>query len=365
MPRLKDVLACLLPFFLFSPPSLEAQVCEATINGCTYSQENFMGKAYAETSACSGFVPALCDIVEHVASAWVGSSGTSLELGLGTRSLTVVGNGFAAYQPVRLAVDEARWMDGTITAYDATTGAMTVEVEAFSGTGTFTSWSVFVLRSEVVAASSPVAIAEGGTGATSAAGARQALGVGRSWIVEHAATAPRGDETAGDRVRVVGAGAPNPLNPFFGHESEIAEYDGADWTFATPEEGALVYDREAETIHRSNGIGWERLATENDFPRQMEATTSNLFVTADDRHVLVDASAGPVTITLPDVTPDGSTVTVSKVDASANVVTVNVSSAGTIDGATTAVLATQYDSLTADYWSNVGATGPAAGWFSR
>lgn len=61
---------------------------------------------------------------------------------------------------------------------------------------------------------------------------------------------------------------------------------------------------------------------------------------------LVDATAGAVTVTLPRADQArGQMVSVKKIDASGNAVTVDAMG-GTIDGATTATLAARWDSVT-------------------
>lgn len=79
-----------------------------------------------------------------------------------------------------------------------------------------------------------------------------------------------------------------------------------------------------------------------------------------DDLVLVDATAGAVTITLPPVASSlGQRVVIKKIDSSVNAVTVDGSGSEEIDGATTVTLDAQY--LTADLTaSNV--TGTAAWW---
>ena len=73
--------------------------------------------------------------------------------------------------------------------------------------------------------------------------------------------------------------------------------------------------------------------------------TASTTLTTADALALVDATAGAVTVTLPNVvTFIGRTFTVKKVDASANVVTVG--SVANIDGAATYPLAAQYDTVT-------------------
>ena len=63
--------------------------------------------------------------------------------------------------------------------------------------------------------------------------------------------------------------------------------------------------------------------------------------------VLVDASGGAKTVTLPQAsTVTGRIFTVKKIDSSSNSVTLDGFSTETIDGATTKTLATQYKSFT-------------------
>lgn len=62
--------------------------------------------------------------------------------------------------------------------------------------------------------------------------------------------------------------------------------------------------------------------------------------------ILADASSGAITVNLPPAADwDGLLITVKKLDASNNV-TIDGDGAETIDGSTTLVLSTQYDSVT-------------------
>lgn len=76
--------------------------------------------------------------------------------------------------------------------------------------------------------------------------------------------------------------------------------------------------------------------------------------------VFVSAASGAVTITLPGAGPtEGRTMTVKKIDASANAVTIDGAGSETIDGAATKSLATQYKAYTllsnGTAWSIIGA----------
>lgn len=147
--------------------------------GTQFTDANFAGTAYANEQ--TGFPKALEKIVEHVANAWRSASSTSLTVGTGAKSLTVSANRpFAIGQPVRIASASDpvnTFMDGIVTAYTETTGAMTVQVSSTKGTGTFASWWVSVGGfAQVVASPSPLAITNGGTGASTADAALTNLG---------------------------------------------------------------------------------------------------------------------------------------------------------------------------------------------
>ena len=70
-------------------------------------------------------------------------------------------------------------------------------------------------------------------------------------------------------------------------------------------------------------------------------------ITSSDQVVLVDASAGAVTITLPLASGVNKYIfTVKKIDSSVNAVTIARTSSDTIDGATSQTIGDQYQSLT-------------------
>lgn len=75
--------------------------------------------------------------------------------------------------------------------------------------------------------------------------------------------------------------------------------------------------------------------------------TANYTATAADRTILVDATGGARTITLPAVaTHAGQEYVIKKIDATANAVTIDGDGSDTIDGAATLVLAAQWDGAT-------------------
>ena len=111
------------------------------------------------------FVPALAQVVavaqntvtkatEAAASALTavnapgtsGTSTTSLTVGAGAQTFTTqTGKAWSVAQPVVIARTSApatTLMNGTITAYNAGSGAMTVQVVRATGSGTFTDWTI-------------------------------------------------------------------------------------------------------------------------------------------------------------------------------------------------------------------------------
>lgn len=99
------------------------------------------------------FVAALPDMVTELNAfaadlnnfATNGTSATSLTIGTGSKSLTAdTGKSWQVGMIVRLAytTTATNWMSGEVTAYNSSTGAMTVNVTATSGSGTYAAWSI-------------------------------------------------------------------------------------------------------------------------------------------------------------------------------------------------------------------------------
>lgn len=74
-------------------------------------------------------------------------------------------------------------------------------------------------------------------------------------------------------------------------------------------------------------------------------TTYSGEVLSDTYLLLVDATSGPVTVTLPAAADhSGRILNIKKIDASANVVTIDANGAETIDGAANETLSSQWES---------------------
>ena len=83
------------------------------------------------------------------------------------------------------------------------------------------------------------------------------------------------------------------------------------------------------------------------FKANLVTKTGNYTATSNDYTIICNATSGSFTITLPAVASHTNRMYhIKKIDSSANTVTVDGNGAETIDDATTAVLTTQYESIT-------------------
>lgn len=81
--------------------------------------------------------------------------------------------------------------------------------------------------------------------------------------------------------------------------------------------------------------------------RDIVTITGNTTLTTANDVILVDASGGVITVTLPAAAVrSGKQFDIKKIDSSGNAVTVDGDGSETIDGATTKVISSQYDSVT-------------------
>jgi len=162
-----------------------------TVGGMTFTDANFQGNAYADEQ--TGFPMMLGKMVEHVANAYHGASTDSLTVGAGTKVLTIVnGNGqipaFSVGMPVRMArtSDPAGvWMQGEITVWDGVSGVATVNVDATKGSGSFSDWSIVIGGHLTIASGTPpLAVSQGGTGASSGKAAFANLTPAAAGVIE-------------------------------------------------------------------------------------------------------------------------------------------------------------------------------------
>lgn len=187
-------------------------------------------------------------LVNHQDAKTAGSTSSSITIGPGSISFTLdtPQPQWAVGTPLYLMEDgspSTNVIAGRITAN--TGGAITMDVQFYKGSGTYTLWAVLALFAVAFVVSPPVAIADGGTGADTAAGARAALGVMPAIdvqaVAEHEASLT---PSAGDSYVV----AVSPTGDFVGHDDKIATYNGTSWDYRTPEVGEVVYDKDAAAL---------------------------------------------------------------------------------------------------------------------
>jgi len=129
---------------------------------------------------------------------------------------------------------------------------------------------------------------------------------------------------------------------------------GAGGVTGTGTSGTIVLWSGASTIADSSNITESgtvvslsgSLLVANGLSMATVAKTSGYTATAADYTILCDASSAAFTVTLPAATSHtGRIYHIKKTDSSGNGVTVDGNGSETIDGATTQVISTQYDSL--------------------
>jgi hypothetical protein len=110
------------------------------------SQPDFDTNNQAFVNYVTGLAPELNEFVAALNTfATTSTSSTSLAVSIGTKNLTVeAGKSFQIGMTVTLGytTNGAIFMQGQVTAYNSTTGAMTVLVNFIQGSGTYAAWTV-------------------------------------------------------------------------------------------------------------------------------------------------------------------------------------------------------------------------------
>jgi hypothetical protein len=129
----------------------------ATLNSNTYSDgstdEGTGVKYLANGGHKENLVPMMSDFVSE-ANARIALTGASLAA-TSSSSMTIAntgsiaftmqtGKGFAVNSRIRVANSTTNWMEGTITAFNQSTGATTFTADLKSGSGTYTSWVICI-----------------------------------------------------------------------------------------------------------------------------------------------------------------------------------------------------------------------------
>ena len=118
---------------------------------------------------------------DRVTEQIVGNSTTSLAIGTGTKTLTIeAAKQFAIGQTARITYnsDINKWMQGTVSAYNATTGSLSISVDTISGSGTYALWTVALTGSVGPTGATGATGATGPTGPTGATGPANTLSIG-------------------------------------------------------------------------------------------------------------------------------------------------------------------------------------------
>lgn len=130
---------------------------------------------------------------------FAGTSTTSNTIGTGSKSFTLAESTQRAFNvgsPIRVAdaaAPQTNYMDGSITAYAHP--SITVNVTSVTGSGTKTSW-----KFAISAIAGTVPVASGGTGSTTASGARTNLGLGTAATTASSAYATSAQGTTADNA---------------------------------------------------------------------------------------------------------------------------------------------------------------------
>lgn len=81
----------------------------------------------------------------YLGDRYLTSSTTSLTIGTGAKTLTVgTGLSYSSQQDIVIAYDASNHMHAVVTSYNSSTGALVVDVQNKTGSGTYTSWVVNV-----------------------------------------------------------------------------------------------------------------------------------------------------------------------------------------------------------------------------
>lgn len=294
-----------------------------------------------------------------------GSSSTNtniLDTGATTLSATMtVGLAYQSGARIRFsdtAAPSTNYFEGVINTYDSGTGAVDiVDINVKNGTGTINSWNVNIageLGDQGATGATGLQGPQGLTGPTGATGATGAIGADGFGYDSLSATSTDILDTAattvtmtiatdkayqiGSRVRFADQASPT-VNYFEGVVTSYSTATGVmDVGSVNVKSGTgTIADWGVSIAGEKGDTGAFNVVLNPSTPYD----ASNLDI------VVWDASAGNKTVRLPVAASSANyRIEVKKTDASANTITIDPNLSETIEGGTTAILTTQYESIT-------------------
>jgi hypothetical protein len=127
-------------------------VYSGTVPNPVQSQPEFDANTQEFIDYMAALAPALNDFVETISSVDTTSTSTSsVSIGTGTKNFTVeTGKSYFVGMSLKIANTATNYMVGDVISYNSGTGALSVNVVAISGTGTYSSWTLTVAVSGIV-----------------------------------------------------------------------------------------------------------------------------------------------------------------------------------------------------------------------
>jgi Protein of unknown function (DUF2793) len=320
----------------------------------TYTLASFTGRNYAKTAEGQGWFNAMLDMAYAMQTAWSTTSTSSHSFSVGSKVFAIGGGGagFAVGSPVRIIKSSTEVMDGTVTAFDLAAQTMTVNVASVTGSGTHASWSITQMNFVSTTVSTPVSEANGGTAASTFAGARTNMGVTRTFVVKSVVSTPPGSPLDQDKHLV----GDSPTGAWSGQENKIATFTtGVGWSFVSADKGDHAYDQALLQHYTFTDVDMAALGIWVDSRWRpatpvkvgsviIVSTGTTTITTAQvglDTTIRANLSGGSGTINLPTPTlVPGAAFRVLL--ATTGTLTVQVTGGTTINGSATQVISTQY-----------------------
>jgi hypothetical protein len=127
-------------------------VYSGTVPNTVQSQPEFDANTQEFIDYMAALAPALNDFAETISSVDTTSTSTSsVSIGTGTKNFTVeTGKSYFVGMSLKIANTATNYMVGDVISYNSGTGALSVNVVAISGTGTYSSWTLTVAVSGIV-----------------------------------------------------------------------------------------------------------------------------------------------------------------------------------------------------------------------